>query len=307
MWKRKELKDRAKEVIKKNYWTAIVVCFLIALLTGEFGTSIMGILQTEDSMDPYYIIAHPNTIFEENQKEENEFLKKQSEMVEKLEEKKENLSDTELKIYNTIQTYLDSMTKSQKFIFKISDAIKSFIVDKDTLGIGLTILAILSLAFSIFIANPLIVALRRYFYKAKKEENAKVNVVLDVFKKDSWLNVSIVMLLKDIFNILWFLTIIGGFIKIYEYSMIPFILGDKPTVKGKEVFKLSKQMMKGNKWRLFVIDLSFIGWEILSIFTLGLLNIFYVNPYKVATKTELYEVLKENAIQNKFEYYEDLK
>ena len=95
--------------------------------------------------------------------------------------------------------------------------------------------------------------------------------------------------------------------QIYEYSMIPFILGDKPTVKGKEVFKLSKQMMKGNKWRLFVIDLSFIGWEILSIFTLGLLNIFYVNPYKVATKTELYEVLKENAIQNKFEYYEDLK
>ena len=243
MWKRKELKDRAKEVIKKNYWTAIVVCFLIALLTGEFGTSIMGILQTEDSMDPYYIIAHPNTIFEENQEDENEFLQQQSEMVEKLEEKKKNLSDIELKIYNTIQTYLDSMTKSQKFIFKISDAIKSFIVDKDTLGIGLTILAILSLAFSIFIANPLIVALRRYFYKAKKEENAKVNVVLDVFKKDSWLNVSIVMLLKDIFNILWFLTIIGGFIKIYEYSMIPLILGDNPTVKGKEVFKLSKQMM----------------------------------------------------------------
>ena len=307
MWKRKELKDRAKEVIKKNYWTAIVVCFLIALLTGEFGTSIMGILQTEDSMDPYYIIAHPNTIFEENQKEENEFLQQQSEMVEKLEEKKKNLSDIELKIYNTIQTYLDSMTKSQKFIFKISDAIKSFIVDKDSLGIGLTIMAILSLAFSIFVANPLIVALRRYFYKAKKEKNTKVNVVLDVFKKESWLNVSIVMLIKDIFNILWFLTIIGGFIKIYEYSMIPFILGDKLTVKGKEVFKLSKQMMKGNKWRLFVIDLSFIGWEILSIFTLGLLNIFYVNPYIVATKTELYEVLKQDAIKNKIEYYEKLK
>lgn len=307
MWKRKELKDRAKKVIKKNYWTAIVVCFLIALLTGEFGTSIMGILQTEDSMDPYYIIAHPNTIFEENQEDENEFLQQQSEMVEKLEEKKKNLSDIELKIYNTIQTYLDSMTKSQKFIFKISDAIKSFIVDKDSLGIGLTIMAILSLAFSIFVANPLIVALRRYFYKAKKEKNTKVNVVLDVFKKESWLNVSIVMLIKDIFNILWFLTIIGGFIKIYEYSMIPFILGDKLTVKGKEVFKLSKQMMKGNKWRLFVIDLSFIGWEILSIFTLGLLNIFYVNPYIVATKTELYEVLKQDAIKNKIEYYEKLK
>lgn len=38
MWKRKELKSRARQVVKKNYWTAIVICFLIALLTGEFGT-----------------------------------------------------------------------------------------------------------------------------------------------------------------------------------------------------------------------------------------------------------------------------
>ena len=43
MWKRKELKNNARKVIKKNYWTAIVICFLIALFTGEFGTSIMGI------------------------------------------------------------------------------------------------------------------------------------------------------------------------------------------------------------------------------------------------------------------------
>ena len=43
MWKRKELKSRARQVVKKNYWTAIVICFLIALLTGEFGTSILGI------------------------------------------------------------------------------------------------------------------------------------------------------------------------------------------------------------------------------------------------------------------------
>ena len=43
MWSRKELKDKAKKVVQKNYWTAIVVCFLIALFTGEFGTSITGV------------------------------------------------------------------------------------------------------------------------------------------------------------------------------------------------------------------------------------------------------------------------
>ena len=56
MWTRKELKQKAKEVVKKNYWTAIIICFLIALLTGEFGTSIVGIWQSGDSMDPNYII-----------------------------------------------------------------------------------------------------------------------------------------------------------------------------------------------------------------------------------------------------------
>lgn len=308
MWKRKELKNNARKVIKKNYWTAIVICFLIALFTGEFGTSIMGIFPTDDSMDPYYIISHPDTIFESNQKEnENEVLKKQEEVVEDLKTRKENLNDTELKIVNIIESYLDSMTKSQKFIFKISDSIKSFILDKDVLGIGLAVMSILSIAFSIFIANPLIVSLRRYFIKARKKQNTKINVVLDIFKKESWLKVTITMLLKDIFTFLWFLTIIGGFIKMYEYAMIPYILGDNPKMKWKEAFKLSKQMMKGNKWKLFVLDLSFIGWEILSLFTFGLLNIFYVNPYKIATNVELYELLKKDAIEKKFEYYEELK
>lgn len=308
MWKRKELKNNARKVIKKNYWTAIVICFLIALFTGEFGTSIMGIFPTDDSMDPYYIISHPDTVFESNQPErENEILKRQEEVVEDLKTRKENLNDTELKIVNVIESYLDSMTKSQKFIFKISDSIKSFILDKDVLGIGLAVMSVLSMAFSIFIANPLIVSLRRYFIKARKNQSTKINVVLDIFKKESWIRVAITMFLKDVFTILWFLTIIGGFIKMYEYAMIPYILGDNPKMKWKEAFKLSKQMMKGNKWKLFVLDLSFIGWEILSLFTFGLLNIFYVNPYKVATNVELYEVLKKEAIENKFEYYEELK
>ena len=56
MWKRKTLKEKARKVVSKNYWTAVVVCFLMALFTGEFGTSITGIWQTDDSVDPNYII-----------------------------------------------------------------------------------------------------------------------------------------------------------------------------------------------------------------------------------------------------------
>jgi uncharacterized membrane protein len=88
--------------------------------------------------------------------------------------------------------------------------------------------------------------------------------------------------------------------------MIPYILAENPKIERKKAFKLSKEMMKGNKWKTFILDLSFLGWELLSIFTFGLLNIFYINPYKVATTVELYEVLKKQIISQKSEYYEEL-
>ena len=88
--------------------------------------------------------------------------------------------------------------------------------------------------------------------------------------------------------------------------MIPYILSENPKIQRKKAFKLSKEMMKGNKWKTFILDLSFLGWELLSIFTFGLLNIFYINPYKVATTVELYEVLKKQIISQKSEYYEEL-
>ena len=88
--------------------------------------------------------------------------------------------------------------------------------------------------------------------------------------------------------------------------MIPYILAENPKIQRKKAFKLSKEMMKGNKWKTFILDLSFLGWELLSIFTFGLLNIFYINPYKVATTVELYEVLKKQLISQKSEYYEEL-
>ena len=107
-----------------------------------------------------------------------------------------------------------------------------------------------------------------------------------MFRQHSVPRVVWVMLKKEIFSFLWWLTIVGGIIKHYEYSMIPYILAENPSVTAKEAFALSKQMMKGQKWRAFTLDLSFVGWRILGLLTVGLLNIFYVNAYYTGTKTE---------------------
>lgn len=79
----------------------------------------------------------------------------------------------------------------------------------------------------------------------------------------------------------------------YEYMMVPFILAENPDMSRKEVFALSKKMMTGNKWKAFVLDLSFLGWNILGCITLGILNVLFVVPYQNLTKAELYQTLKD--------------
>ena len=292
MWKRKELKKQAKQTIKKNYWTAVVVCFLIAILTGEFGASINGNSAKEESLSPDYAIMQNQLIMNEQIKQEE--VQKVKEKQQKIEEFKNSLTDMQLRVANGVNTNINSMTRSQKYIFKIWDAIKLFMANQTVLAVGLVIASIIAILYLILIAEPLIVAERKYFLTARDGENTRMGVMKEVFRRGSWSNVTLIMLLKNIYNFLWFFTIIGGFIKAYEYRMIPYILAENPKMDRKEVFKKSKEMMKGNKWRTFILDVSFIGWIILSVLTGGLLGIFYVNPYRVATSVELYEKLKLN-------------
>ena len=292
MWKRKELKEKAKQVVKINYWTAIIVCFLLALFTGEFGTSIILIWQGEDSIDPNYVLKQEEIIADNQQAEEK--LNEVEEQEQKINEKRSEFNNFQLGIIEIVKMNVNNLIKSEKYVFRFWDAIESFEIKETGLGIALIIIAIIAVIYIILIAEALRVAGRKYFLEARNIENTKIAVMGEIFKKGNWKNVAITMLLKNIYNLLWYLTIIGGFIKSYEYRMIPYILADNPKIDRKEAFKLSKKMMKGNKWKTFVLDLSFILWNILSLITFGILNILYVNPYKAATVTELYITLRQN-------------
>ena len=228
MWKRKEIKTKAKQVVKKNYWTALVVCFLLALLTGEFGTSIIGIWQADDSMDPNYVINNEKIIMDEQVNEEK--VKEVKEKTSDIEKIKSNLNEMQLKVWNMITANLNSVTKSQKYIFKIWDAIELFNINQIVLGIEISLIAVISFIFTIVIADPLIVAGKRYFLKARQSKNTKIGLIGEIFKKGNWINVGITMFLRNIYTLLWYFTIIGGIIKTYEYRMIPYILAENPKI-----------------------------------------------------------------------------
>ena len=91
------------------------------------------------------------------------------------------------------------------------------------------------------------------------------------------------------------LFIIPGIVKSYEYMMIPYLLAEHPEMTRQEAFAESKQMMDGNKWDAFVLDLSFIGWFILEKISFGLAGLFFVRPYYETVFAELYEANKQKA------------
>lgn len=264
------------------------------MFTGEFGSVTVGTRENGESLDPNYVENRVSTFFNE---EERENLIRQ----------RYQLNNIPEQAINAIRANLNNIIKSEKYIFKIWDAIKLFYLEKPQIGIALCVGAIIACAFIIFISEPLTVGGKKYFLKARENKKTRISTILDVYKNKNWFHIAGIMFLKNLYNLLWFLTIIGGFIKTYEYRMIPYILAQNPKVSKKEAFDLSKQMMKGNKWKAFVLDMSFFLWNLLSVLTFGLLGILYVNPYNLATNTELYIVLKEKAIKEKYQYCEILE
>lgn len=156
------------------------------------------------------------------------------------------------------------------------------------------ITALVVFLVNLFVLKPLKVGGYSFFLK-NNHEKAKLGELLYAFK-NNYANSVVALLLQEIFLCLWtLLFIIPGIVKSYSYAMVPFLLADNPELQATEVITKSRQMMDGYKWQAFVLDLSFIGWEILSAITCGLVGVFYVNPYVFQTKAELYEFLKEQS------------
>ena len=101
-----------------------------------------------------------------------------------------------------------------------------------------------------------------------------------------------VSLLYTLYVFLWsLLLIIPGIIKSYAYAMTPYVANDHPELDADDCIHESRMMMKGNKWKLFCMDLSFIGWAILCIFTLGI-GFLWLQPWIESSHARFYEELK---------------
>lgn len=105
------------------------------------------------------------------------------------------------------------------------------------------------------------------------------------------------MFLVGFFTSLWsLLLIVPGIIKFYAYAMTPYILIDNQELSANQAINLSCKMMKGHKFDLFFLQLSFIGWGILSVFTGGI-GLLWLMPYMMSAQAAFYQDIKQNFSQ----------
>lgn len=149
------------------------------------------------------------------------------------------------------------------------------------------VVVVIALALSVFVFNVLEVGCRGFFSRSMTED-PELGLIADGFTQNYW-NCVKTQFLKSLFIGLWsLLFVIPCVIKAYEYRMVPYLLAEHPEMSSGEIFARSKEMMQGNKWDTFVLDISFVGWVLLSGITLGILYIFWVGPYIAATDAALY-------------------
>lgn len=168
---------------------------------------------------------------------------------------------------------------------------------EEILAIVMIVLSILAISMviatvmKVFITNPLNFGCHKFFLE-NSYGGANLKEIVYAFSPH-YKSVIAAGFMRDLYLFLWGLLLwIPAIIKHYSYLMVPYIIADNPEMSANEAITRSREMMDGHKWNVFCMQLSFIGWFILNLFTLFILGVFYVNPWYYATEAELYRSLK---------------
>ena len=158
--------------------------------------------------------------------------------------------------------------------------------------IAVMIAGALALGYAIFAGNVFQIGGARIFLDGYRGRNWSFSDLVCGFKNGRyWRNVG-AMALMTLFILLGFLCfVIPGIILSYCFAQVPYILAEDDSISAMGALRRSWNLMDGKKADLFVFGLSFLGWQILNVLTLGVLGIFYVNPYMELATAGYYDAL----------------
>jgi uncharacterized membrane protein len=140
---------------------------------------------------------------------------------------------------------------------------------------------------NLVIAGPLQLGVMMFFLKIARQTEVEFGDAFAGFKYFG--NAFWALLLVAIFTLLWtLLLIIPGIIASFRYALTFFVLADHPEMSASDAINRSKELMKGNKWKLFCLGCRFIGWILLAILTCGI-GLLWVLPYLQTSMARFYD------------------
>jgi uncharacterized membrane protein len=294
-WSIKELKSRGLAAFKANYWPCVAVAFLSLVVGGGFSFSVKNSVSGNASTAAVSASSGENAS-----------------------------SETDLESGGTPSASSPTLWQRLKTV-RAGGGRPSFSDAVVVAFFAVFLLAVLvaSLLFRFLLLNPLWVGCANFFFR-NASAKADFNTVAAPFR--TWKRVAKTMFLRDLYLSLWALPgmllqvgltlrligmqvdesalhsfmlgnllaallLLPFIVKLYSYRLVPYLLADDPALSGRAAVTRSRVLMDGHKAHAFLLDLSFIGWYILSVLTLGILLIFRVAPHVQATNAALYRAL----------------
>lgn len=316
MKNRKELKADARKILKKHYWMLAALCLLAAVLGVEFTSSLSGTkaVQSENTeVQSGTIITGMNVLTQEFVEILTDTESGRTEIPKENVEKSGHISIEQdgaekglvLGRSRGFLAMLVNGVTSGTFLAALAVGAKSIVGSGETAAVILIVFSLAAmLLVSIFFLNTCQVVIRRLYLEGRCYDKVHLQRVFFLLKVRKWRKASITMLVQSAYQLLWSLTVIGGIIKYYSYILVPFIVAENPDIGANEAVTLSRRLMKGHKWECFMLEMSFLGWDILGALTFGIVDIFYVNPYRLAVLGEYYVNIRKLGKENRIEKVE---
>ena len=331
MFSIKEIKSKARQNVAKNYWSGVVVCFILALFFGEFIYSSYAITAYRRQATEYVANLNKSAVkvYKMNNSEYLNALLMGDELINVYEQYgiklyseeakfSENLPDkvqdelikkitdyySSHKLNTVIAAGVNLTSLQNTYTLQLAAGTKS-LFNPRTFKWGVIVLAtaLIGILFSCFVGNPIKIGKARFFTESISYKDTSATRLIFIYRQGYIFKPVIIMAIRSVIMMLSLITIVLFPIAYYCLKMVPYILAENPTIGVKDAFKLSYQLMKGNKFRAFLLDLSFIGWYVLSFITLGIVGLFYTNSYTSFAEAELYFALRKNVISNEVGIY----
>lgn len=298
---RKEMKADAGKVLKRHYGLFLLLCMVASLLGGEIALTgniwkdgvgqggAFAPVSFSQGMVVNLVDFTADIARGEQKRREQEIHEAEERYVEESERNKDAILGRSRGVFALVVNKLTSGAYFMTLLMGIRSLVGT---DSGAIVVMLLGAMLLLLFVEIFLTGVYKTVVLRMFLEGRCYEKVSVQRAWFLLRVKKWCHVGVVQLVTNLFAFLWGLTIAGGIIKHYSYYLVPCILAENPAVGTMEAITLSRKMMKGHKWECFVLELSFLGWELLGILTIGLSDIFFTAPYKVAVMGEYYAELR---------------